>query len=361
LWYLQEGVGIRQDVRIVNLSLVNTDWYILQLKNETPHGSMKVPISIPDEQINRIAPVEWRAKTFRIPVQKEVYDQFGITDTSATNKGYIQYTMQPTLQAGDVQAIRVQDIIMKNIVETNAWKRPIYYAVTVAPENFIGLTPYLQMQGLALQLIPKINNPQGNDYEINLPIMKQCLMVPQVKLSAEPQYGFVFRNLDNPRVFYDDNVRNLMVNYRYSYLRLAAYYDMHGDSTNAVAALDTMESRIPYRVLPVKYEILSDITRLYYMCGAMPQFHKFASVVEQDALAAIEENPNDVQRYYNPYRILLDVYDMERDYQKSIDLLEKLQIMFPSDRSISQRIAELQAVMSMKTAPPGRDTSSSPK
>ena len=97
------------------------------------------------------------------------------------------------------------------------------------------------------------------------------------------------------------------------------------------------------------------------MCGAMPQFHKFASVVEQDALAAIEENPNDVQRYYNPYRILLDVYDMERDYQKSIDLLEKLQIMFPSDRSISQRIAELQAVMSMKTAPPGRDTSSSPK
>jgi tetratricopeptide (TPR) repeat protein len=243
-------------------------------------------------------------------------------------------------------------------VETNAWKRPIYYAVTVAPENFIGFTPYLQMQGLALQLTPKINSPQGGDYEINLPIMKECLMEPQKEISTEPQYGFVFNNLNNAHAFYDDNVRNLMVNYRYSYLRLAAYYQMHGDSVNAVAALDTMESRIPNRVLPIKYEILSDIARLYYMSGAMPQFHKFADIVVQDALAAIEENPNDVQRYYNPYRILLDIYDMEKDYQKSIDLLEKLETMFPSDRSIPQRISQLQVMMNMKTVPPSPYTAS---
>ena len=147
-----------------------------------------------------------------------------------------------------MQAIRVQDIIMKNIIETTAWKQPIYYAVTVAPENFIGLTPYLQMQGLALQLTPKVNAAQGGDYEINLPIMKGCLMRGK-KISTEPQYGFLFKNLDNTHVFYDDNVRNLMVNYRYSYLRLAAYYETHGDSSDAVAALDTMEARIPEKVV----------------------------------------------------------------------------------------------------------------
>jgi hypothetical protein len=361
LWYLQEGMGIRDDIRIVNLSLVNTDWYILQLKNETPHGAMKVPISISDEQIKNISPVQWRTRTFQLPVPREVYQQFGITDTSITNSGYIQYTVKPTLRAGDVEAIRVQDIIMNNIVQTNEWKRPIYYAVTVAPDNFIGLTPYLQMQGLALQLMPKMNGPQSGDYEINLPIMKECLMEPHVRISTEPQYGFLFRNLNNPRVFYDDNVRNLMVNYRYSYLRLAAYYEMHGDSSDAVVALDTMESRMPNSVLPIRYEVLGDITRLYYLAGAMPQFHKFADIVEHDALAAIEQNPNDVQSHYYPYRILLELYDMEKDYQKSIDLLQKLEIIFPNDRSIPQRIAELQAMMNMKTLPPTPDTSLLPK
>jgi hypothetical protein len=337
--------------------LVNTDWYILQLKNETPHGAMKVPISIPDNQIRTISPIQWRTQSFKIPVPKEVYAQFGITDTSMTNEGYIQYTIRPTLQAGDVQAIRVQDLVMKNIVETNAWRRPIYYAVTVAPDNFIGLTPYLQMQGLALQLTPRMNSAQTADYQIDLPIMKECLMAPQPRLSTEPQYGFEFKNLNNPHIFYDDNVRNLTVNYRYSYLRLAAYYEAHGDSTDATAALDTMEARMPNSVLPIKYEILSDITRLYYMAGAMPEFHKFANIVEHDALAAIEENPNDVQRYYNPYRILLDIYDMDKNYQKSLDLLEKLRAMFPSDRSIPQRIAELQAEMNAKANPSTPDTS----
>ncbi|MCL5737432.1 MAG: DUF2723 domain-containing protein [Bacteroidetes bacterium] len=351
LWYLQEGMGIRTDVRIVNLSLVNTDWYILQLKNETPHGAMKVPISLTDQEIKNIQPVEWRTQTLKLPVPKEVYKGFGITDTSITNKGYIQYTMNPTLQAGDVQAIRVQDIIMRNIIETNAWKRPIFYAVTVAPDNFIGLGRYLQMQGLALQLTPAMNNTQTEDYRINEPIMRQCLLHVPATFHRNQHYGFLFTNLNNPHIYYDDNVRMLMLNYRYSFMRLAAYYESHNDSTQAVATLDTMEVRIPIEVFPMNYKILSDVVRLYYMAGAMPQFHKYADVVEHDAQAAIQENPNDVQSYYNPYRILLDLYEMEGDNQKSLDLLQKLQAMFPNERSIAARIAQLQAMMNAKTAP----------
>ncbi len=361
LWYLQEGMGIRTDVRIVNLSLVNTDWYILQLKNETPHGAMKVPISLSDDDIENLAhqgAEVWHTQTVKLPVPKEAYQQFGITDTSITNKGYIQYTIKPTLQAGDVQAIRVQDIIMKNIIETNAWKRPIFYAVTVAPDNFIGVTPYLQMQGLALLLTPTINTAQGEDYAINVSIMRQCLLNVPATFQKEPHYGFFFTNLSNPSIYYDDNVRMLMINYRYSFMRLAAYDETHGEMSDAVAALDTLERRIPIGAIPIDYKILSDIARLYYMAGAIPQFDRYAAVIERDALAAIQENPNDVQSYYNPYRILLDIYDMERDYQKSISLLEKLQAMFPNEKSIPQRIASLQAMMNARTSP---DTAVKPK
>src|SRR5438046_10591830 len=59
LWYLQAVEGIRTDVRIVNLSLVNTNWYIKEMKNSTPYGSLKVPISYTDTQIDQLQPVQW--------------------------------------------------------------------------------------------------------------------------------------------------------------------------------------------------------------------------------------------------------------------------------------------------------------
>ena len=357
LWYLQEGMGIRTDVRIVNLSLVNTDWYILQLKNEEPHGAMKVPISLSDDQIRNIQPIEWRTTTYKLPVPPEAYAKFGITDTSITDKGYIQYTVRPTLQAGDISAIRVQDIIMQNIIQTNAWKRPIYYAVTVAPDNFIGLGQYLQMQGLALQLMPEANSDQASDYNLNEPIMRQCFMHVPSTFHTDPHYGFLFTNLDKPGIYYDDNVRMLMVNYRYGFMRLAAYYTSRGDNAEAIAALDTMEARVPVEVLPINYKILSDVARMYYTAGAPTQFRKYADIVERDAQQAIIDNPNDVQSYYNPYRILLDLYDWEKDYGKSLDLLQKLHDMFPQEKSISDRIMQLQALMSAK--PP--DTSQAAK
>lgn len=345
LWYLQEAMGIRTDVRIVNLSLANTDWYILQLKNETPHGAMKVPISLTDQETRDIQPIEWHARTFKLPVPKEVYKEFGVTDTSITNKGYIEYTVNPTLQAGNVQAIRAQDILMQNIIQTNDWRRPIFYAVTVAPDNFIGVTPYLQMQGLALQLTPFENTNPGEDYRIDEPIMRECLLHQPRTFHRHAHYGFFFTNLSNPNIYYDDNVRRLITDYNYSFVQLASYYEMQGDSAAAIATLDTMETRIPISAFPMDYKIMSDVARMYYMAGDTAQFHKYAIVVEQNALQSIQENPDDVQSYYNPYRILLDIYDMDKDYQKSIELLEKLQAMFPNDKGISQRIAELQIIL----------------
>ncbi len=350
LWYLQEGLGIRTDVRIVNLSLANTDWYILQLKNETPHGALKVPISLTDQEIKNIEPIQWRTQTFKLPVPKDVYKEFGITDTSITDKGYIQFTVQPTLHVGDISAVRVQDILIRNIVETNAWKRPVFFAVTVAPDNFIGLSPFLKMQGLALQLTPEANPNPGEDYRIDPAIMRECLLHTPNRAYMQPHYGFLFTNLNKKSIYYDDNVRNLTLNYRYSFMRLAAYYETNGDSTRAVATLDTMEAKIPLDVVPMNYKLLSDVSRLFYSAGAMADFHKYAAIVEREANEAIKENPNDVQSYYNPYSILLALYGQEGAYQKSIDLLEKLQAMFPGERSISAHISELKTMINAKSA-----------
>src|SRR5262245_4305925 len=87
LWYLQEVEGIRKDVRLLNLSLLNTPWYIKQLKNLPP----KVPISFTDEQIDQLRPFQREGKLFL-----------------------------------------VKDIAAHDIIRTNNFQRPIYFAVTVA-------------------------------------------------------------------------------------------------------------------------------------------------------------------------------------------------------------------------------------
>ena len=347
LWYLQEGLGIRTDVRIVCLSLTNADWYLLQLKNETPHGALKLPITFSNEEIKNIVstgPVQWHTQTFKLSVPKEVYKEFSITDTSITDEGYIQYTMNSTLGAGDIRGIRVQDIIVKNIVDTNKWQRPIYFAVTVSPRDFIGLQDYCERQGLAYELTPSSHN--GPYYDaINVSIMRQCLFNKDEKYYTDRRYGFKYENLNKPSIYYDSNTRGLISTIRDTFMTLAYYYQAHSDSEDCIATLDTMELKIPTEVIPIDYPILEGITRLYYMAGAKSQFEKYSSIVEREALNDIKENPRDIRSPYNPYAVLLDVYDMRHDYNSSLKLLEQLNTMFPNQKGILDRIAQLNSMI----------------
>ena len=351
LWYLQEVMGVRTDIRIVNLSLLNTDWYILQLKNGTPHGALKVPISLSDQNIEQVSPIQWRPTTVRVPVPPEVYAAFGVTDTSITNRGEIQFVMNPTLGGNEVSGIRVQDILVRDILLTNKWERPVYFAVTVASSNFIGLDRYLQMQGMALQVMPFSQQTPDGQYAVDPAIMKQCLLNNPSKVYTEPHYGFRFTNLDNPNVYYDDNGRRLTLNYRNPFMRMAIYYLQRGDTASTVATLDRMEAKVPIEVVPMDYRILSDVARIYLLAGSKVKFEKYSLIVERDALAAIERNPMDVRSAYNPYRILLDIYDVNSEYQKEIDLLSRLQAMFPNETGIPLRIKELQSLLAQKAGP----------
>lgn len=134
LWALQEAYGVRKDVRIVNLSLVNTKWYIKQLKTLEP----RVPISYSEDQIDALRhslnPITEPTK-YRMP-------SAGITVDLPTR--------------GELNALRVQDQMVVNIVDANKWQKPVYFAVTVSDNNLMGLGPYLKMQGLVYRVMPEI-------------------------------------------------------------------------------------------------------------------------------------------------------------------------------------------------------------
>jgi tetratricopeptide (TPR) repeat protein len=185
LWALQEAYGIRKDVRIVNLSLLNTTWYIKQLKKLEP----KVAISYSDEQIDalrhQLNPIV-NPSRYRMP------------------KAGIE-VMLPTRK--ELNALRVQDQMVVNIVDANGWKKPIYFAVTVSDDNLMGIGPYLKMQGLVYRVMPKVVAEQDR-----LDISRTVHLLDNV---------YRFRGLGDGTARLNDTSEKLLSNYAASYIQIA--------------------------------------------------------------------------------------------------------------------------------------------
>ncbi|KAA3616190.1 MAG: DUF2723 domain-containing protein [Calditrichaeota bacterium] len=230
LWYLQTVEGIRRDIRVVNLSLLNTGWYIKQLRDFEP----KVPISLGDEALERIAPMPWvEPKTVAIKVPDESLAKWMNADEITDDHRELRFEVGPTLMG---QGIRVQDIMILHILSQNKFERPVYFAVTVSPDNKVGLGNYLRMDGLAFRVLPVTKPKDGIDPEV---------------LSDRIFNKFAYRNLDNPDVFYNDNITALLGNYRSAFLRLAQYQlETEKNKDNALKTLDYMENVIPEEVIP---------------------------------------------------------------------------------------------------------------
>ncbi|MBD3314895.1 MAG: DUF2723 domain-containing protein, partial [Chitinivibrionales bacterium] len=186
LWFLQEARGIRRDVRIVNLSLLNTLWYIKQLKDLEP----KVPISYTHKQI------ETKLRHSLNPFPKSFEYELPGAGITVIVPGQ-----------GQKHAMRIQDQMVLNIVDSNRWKKPIYFAVTVSDANLMGLQPYLQMQGLVYRVHDEVV-PREERVDID----KTLYMLDQV---------YQFRGLGNGEAPLSETTRKLMSNYAASFIQVS--------------------------------------------------------------------------------------------------------------------------------------------
>jgi hypothetical protein len=345
LWYLQDVAGIRRDVRIVNLSLVNTPWYILQMKRKPYYPEAQaVPISLSDARIAAIQPVAWEPRQLTLPVPADVIVQYGNLDSTVVREGKISFLMRNTIQAGDTKGIRIQDEMVRDIVFTNAWRHPVYFATTCSPDSRIGLDDYLWYQGLAYRLEPR--RVTREDAGVNEQKLKEDLLHEPQTFSRTPQDGFVFRGVADPHVFFDENASRMIYHYRMAFLRLVMFeLNAKNDKATGLAALERMEEIMPRSKYPLGWEFASDIATFYYRLGKTDRFNELVPEIEQACQALIEGNRVNLNSYYNPYRVLLDIYEMKKDNAKTLELLRKLSVLFPNDPGIKQRIESLQVQM----------------
>ncbi len=346
LWYLQDVEGVRQDVRVANLSLLNTPWYIKQLKNTAPYGSKKVAMSMSDKEVDRIGPSRWEPRTMHLAVPQSVFAEAGITDTAITNKGSISWNMKNTTSYGNIKVVRVQDLVVLNLIQEANWERPIYFAVTCSENSRLGLEDYLQMEGMAFRLVPK--KREQRSYYINEKIMREQLLNEPEGYSRTYQPGFKFRGLSDSTIFLDENHLRLSQNYRNSFLRLAIYYLDKGEREKTVEVLDEMEKKLPRSNIELRHELLYDVSNLYYSAGGMDQYAAIAEELEPLMLTRLEANPRDFQRQYNPYVILRDIYENRAEYNKLVDLFSRLEKEIPDDENLKAMIARYKTLANSK-------------
>jgi cytochrome bd-type quinol oxidase subunit 2 len=349
LWYLQDVEGVRRDVRIVNLSLVNTSWYIKQLKNQMPHGTPKVPISLSDGQIDRITPRAWKPQQLELPVSSDIinrYDsvdrprmsQVQLADSNVLKEGKITFTMNGIPYQQDVRILRVQDILTWEIIRANRWERPIHFAVTCSPDSKIGLDNYLWMQGLTYKLKPR-KVPQGG-MGIDYDIMANQLMAENVTPTKTPQLGYLYRELNDPSVYYDENVQRMVMNYRFNFIRLAEVALREKNNRDeAKRIMKRMEEIIPIDVVPnLEMRISAYVMNLFNQLNDTMYAEKYSKILEVAAQDMINKNRVDAQDPSLPYQVLLDIYDRRKNYSAALDLMNQLTAKYPGDPQLKSRI-----------------------
>jgi len=346
LWYLQTVEGIRTDVKIVNLSLLNTDWYIMQLKHK-----MGVPVSLPDNRIKDITPILWEeTKTVAIDVQKNDVEKFyyEYKEFQRRNlepeKTKISIKLGPTFMG---RFLRVQDYMILHILYENQWEYPVYFALTVPQNNQVNLSEYTRMEGLASKIVP-FKNTMGSLERLRENLFEK----------------FKFRNLDNPEVYYDVQSKSLLLNYRSAFLQLAYMYIVKGNKEEAGNVLDKMEEFLPQKVIPIEdFRMTLQIGKMFYQVGKNDKFREMLSYLldkfedmqkrievaqhyqyllkdyekaEQIYLDILSKNPDNP----TPYSVLSQLYSATKEYKKGIELLERWLSLHPMDKNATDKLNE---------------------
>ena len=338
LWYLQEVENVRKDVAVVNLSLLNTPWYIKQWKEARPEETKF--INLTDKQVDRITSSlqRWEEKKVQVEVKNDPKNK----------EGFIEWNLKPTFAN---QALRVQDIMVLRIINDAKWKVPIYFAVTVSQSNRIGLDQYLDMQGLTFQLKSHKTDPVDQDMmfknlmtqvgpdewssDFSIAGFNNNESSNYLNWSREYQPGYMFRNLGNDKIFYNDQIIRLLQNYRSAYMQLAVTYYMDYQkeknkkspdeyilsdlSSKAVSVLDQMRFNIPELTIPITSEDLHyQVARLY---GDLGRKESMENIL--DELILLEGlSPKDRVEYANVYFRELN------DEEKSIEILTNMKNIF---------------------------------
>lgn len=295
LWYAQEVEGVRTDVRVCNLMLLNTDWYIDQMKMKV-YESDPLPLTLPTEKYfeginNQVYIVERykepanaaqvidfvrsndQASRIRISATEEI-------DYIPTRTIRIPVDREKVIASGTVRpedadlivpyidinltghAIMKSQLMVIDLLAHNEWERPIYF-VSGYHGDAMGLEEYFQLEGIAYRLVPiKSHNRNWIDYgRVDTDILYENMM-----------NRFRWRGANDKDVWLDYFHRRTLtvIKARYNFARLATELVAEGKTEKAVAVLNHCLNELPFFNLPHDL-FTSDLVSACFAAGMREQ------------------------------------------------------------------------------------------
>ncbi len=307
LWYAQEVEGIRTDIKVVNLSLFNTPWYIDQMKRAS-YDATPIPSSLEHDDYRAgtrdYTPINERFKDY-VEV-KDVVNFINSKSVKAkinTSAGLRSYCPTKKLKLSvnkeNVKAFipveyhdKIEDeikfklkgnglyknkLMVLDILANFNWERPIYFAITVGRDNFMGLEKYFQLEGLAYRLVPYLaNSPDG-----------QTGVVHTEKMYERLVKNFEWGGFNNSDLYFDETNTRMVMNFRNNYSRLAEALFQKGDTARAIETLDKCMAEFPRDVVNLSYFALP-IIDIYYKLGEDEKAKKVLAIMIDDYLTEIK-------------------------------------------------------------------------
>jgi hypothetical protein len=360
LWYAQEVEGIRTDVRVVNLSLLNADWYINQMRRKV-YNSEPLPLSIPKEkyaasereysfiyedttvvprgvyadlkQLMRFVShdeIDFKVKTSRglanyLPTAnfKIDVDSAKVLNNGTVEKNYADSLLKAVEWKLDYYGVDKSSLIQLDLLANFNWDRPIYFAVTSGQDAYIGLSEYFQLEGLAYRLVPlKIKSHDGKTGYVNTKIMYENLM-----------NKFKWGNMNDPDVYLDETNIFTINNIRSLFSRLATALAAEGKMKESVSVCDKSVSTITNKAIPYDDKMLP-IAEVYYKAGEIKK--------AGDILTIVTENAKQELVYYSSFEGVDAAY-VQSEKNQSLELIKKVSELTAkyNDTNLSSRALKI--------------------
>lgn len=268
LWYVQEVEGVRPDVKIINLSYLNSDWYANQQRMQSyeaapvdftarpsdyAYGQLDVTLPGRGGQSDMLTALRQlyankgdnkygypmlSASVLTIPVDKKKVLERGLVapEDSLLIENEIVVDLSQVESFLGKGYIGLGEILMYDIIATNAangWPRPIYWCSTVGDVYHLGLTPYVRSTGMVHQLVPTIQADMAPRTDRAYNVVKNYL------------WGGADKASDSNKIYYDETARRMLISTRTSMVGVATQLLAEGDM--AMETGDSVKAKEKYQ------------------------------------------------------------------------------------------------------------------
>ncbi len=306
LWYTQdtEANPVSLDKRVCNLSYLQTDWYIDQMRRDA-YNSKGLPITWERKTyiegkrdviylydlLEGPIDLKWAidkflasddpatktdpngsgtykefipCKVFSVPVNKDNLVKQGAIKPGEEDK--LADTM--IIDLSNKRYLTKSDLMVLEMIANNNWERPIYYAVTVGSDMYLGMKKYFQLEGMTYRIVPFKDT---NDITVNTDIMYDNML-----------NKFRFGNIEDPKVYLDENILRMCIAQRQMFSRLTDALVQEKDSARTANALAFCMEHIPGNTVRHTYTSVGFVEN-YYAINMPDKARELGNSIADDA------------------------------------------------------------------------------